>query len=76
MSKTRNADDEGRRWVRIRCPLCGHISPVVDQIADVRRDLMGRWWHFHKETHTPAPIIEVVPPPIVGVQSDSDGGTP
>lgn len=64
------------RFIRLRCPLCGHTSPLCDQTGDVRRDLLRQWWEKHKQSvHPyPAPKFEVATPTEVEAARRLSGG--
>jgi hypothetical protein len=52
------SEQPDNRFVRLRCPLCAHVSPTCDQKHDVARSLLQRWWETHLKDHRPTPIIE------------------
>ncbi len=54
---------ESNRFVRIHCPYCDGTSPILDQVADVRRTAIGLWWRDHRIKHVIDPTIEAVPSP-------------
>lgn len=58
------------RFVRGRCPICHLTSPVCDQVADIRRDIIREWWDAHLRVVHPRPgiIFEQAENPVVPVE--------